>query len=522
MNNTEQDILYENMTNGMREDIELDIPIDELSRQLVNLGTTINRNNSGDARTIESLLRKTPIYILVGHSSLQANFGQNSGRWGTERICTSGPYSSFFKTNDGINGVDIPRATTRNPRRLNNWLSNDAQFVCYPTTPGDWGGLYCGGAEEPGHILRKSARDIKNEILKAKAEYRTYFDKGPVQRTDDNPIGVFPPGTYIPDKYHQFFGDPLSFGGFGIIALYPNSNIGVSATDLAADKDPDYIEYLDNGAPFYFMSNNQEKKSIPKWIYKIAKSARNEEDMPMSEIVRMAGGGIFISLSCSVLRSEIYYDCTSDVKGDTYPIVLLPLNTTQYGLTANQGHPLRKFGNRLIQNYRDNSMRSREIFLRFINSLLPSQQRSFRSLNTSHPLAAGIYTTGRGNANEAFAGFGMAEGEGPAYSTRRRIEATRAADINMPGRLRGNLKQKARKRARSQKRASKLPSRRRYRNLNNCNNDNRSCLKCVGNACERLTGYRLPFTGGKKTRKKRKQRRKRRNRLRKKSRRRKR
>merc|ERR1712107_442793 len=118
----------------------------------------------------------------------------NYPRPGNERVCVQGEHSSFFTSNDGINGRKIPA------RNLRSWLENEARFVYYPTPPGEAGGLQeCPNNESEGHILRNNMRNILASILTGSNFLDALKGDGiksyGIEKTD---ASAFLPGSFIP------------------------------------------------------------------------------------------------------------------------------------------------------------------------------------------------------------------------------------------------------------------------------------------------------------------------------------
>lgn len=188
-----------------------------------------------NSRTIEASINRIPIYIIIAHSALEVNYSMPDFPLpGGENLCIDDEHASFFTSNNGINGEKIPSSYT-NSNNLKKWLENQARFVYYPTPPGEAGGLNeCPADENEKHILRNNMRNIQASILTGSNLLKTLRDDGiSSYGTEKTIASAFLPGSFIPDKKHQFFGDPLSFGGFGIIKLYnTGKNLDTSIADI--------------------------------------------------------------------------------------------------------------------------------------------------------------------------------------------------------------------------------------------------------------------------------------------------
>jgi hypothetical protein len=345
------------------------------------------------SRTIETSINKIPIYIIVAHSSLDVNYSMpNFPKPGNEEVCLNGEHACFFTSNNGINGEKIPSNNSK------KWLENQARFVYYPTPPGEAGGLQvCPKEENDRHILQNNIRNIRASILTGSNFLETLRDDGiTAYGTEKTIASAFLPGSFIPDKKHQFFGDPLSFGGFGIIKLNnTGQNLDKSIVEIA-----DSNGHILNNDGFFYASNTSEK--APRWIQDIAKRSKNEEEIPMSEIVREGGAGFYISLSCSLLSSSVYPNCNSVVRGDEgFPLQLLPMPIDERGETVSLYTDIAQFHDAVIGQFDRNMHGNNLLWQDFFKKILPDR-------------------VSRGKETLQFSTFGDFSGEGYNATTRRK------------------------------------------------------------------------------------------------------
>ena len=358
----------------------------------VHLANNISREMHH--RTIETSINKIPIYIIVAHSSLDVNYRMpNFPKPGNEEVCLNGEHACFFTSNNGINGEKIPS------NNLKKWLENQARFVYYPTPPGEAGGLQvCPKEENDRHILQNNIRNIRASILTGSNFLETLRDDGiTAYGTEKTIASAFLPGSFIPDKKHQFFGVPLSFGGFGIIKLNnTGQNLDKSIVEIA-----DNNGHILNNDGFFYASNTSEK--TPRWIQDIANRSENDNEISMSEIVRKGGAGFYISLSCSVLNSSVYPNCNSAIRDEGFPLQLLPMAVDNRDKTPSLYTNIAQFHDTVIGQFDRNMHGNNLLWQDFFKKILPDR-------------------VSRGKETLQFATFGESFGDGYGASTRRARE----------------------------------------------------------------------------------------------------
>lgn len=352
-----------------------------------------------NSRTIEASINRIPIYIIIAHSALEVNYSMPDFPLpGGENVCIDGEHASFFTSNNGINGEKIPSPYT-NSNNLKKWLENQARFVYYPTPPGEAGGLHeCPTDENEKHILRNNMRNIQASILTGSNLLKTLRDDGrSAYGTEKTIASAFLPGSFIPDKKHQFFGDPLSFGGFGIIKLYnTGQNLDTSIVDIVNSN-----SQILNWNNFFYASNKRER--TPGWIQDIAKRSEYDNEISMSEIVRNGGAGFYISLSCSVLNSSVYPNCNSAIRDEGFPLQLLPMPIDNRDKTPSLYTDIAQFHDAVIGQFDRNMHGNNLLWQNFFKQILP-------------------HRVSRGEETLEFSTFGDFSGEGYNASTRRRRE----------------------------------------------------------------------------------------------------
>ena len=268
---------------------------------------------------IKTIINNIPLYIIVGHSSLDLNLHEDvmkQGR-GTEQICTEGIHRSCFTLNDGEFGAVPPTSggggsKSNSQDSLKKWLEEEARFVIYPTPPGEWGGLMEDiENEDLLHLLKSSINDSKKNLISQDIILRTEARPGQGATLREKVQSSFIPGSVVPDKGHEFFGDTLTGNGFGIIKL---SNINqATPSDLVKN-----VEKFKDKNKFYYITNTNEKE--PEWVQTIRDKAGRKEEVLMSEIVKFGGPGFYVTLSCSPFHSMVWTNCNqSDTMPSIYP-----------------------------------------------------------------------------------------------------------------------------------------------------------------------------------------------------------
>jgi len=268
--------------------------------------------SEGD-RVMARKINNLPIFLIVGHSSYDVFIKRD--RETGQLVPTTPPHSkqTYFEL----------------PKNTNNIAAN--KFAVYTSPAGTWGLLADFACEQdPGHLLRATDKQIRNALF-SKGNYQTRMI---VEKVRENILGVprssygitgkesfldpafFVPGSMVLEKGHQFFGDKLSGNGFGIIRLNSTKLKGSEAINTAKElleawgegrtNEEEEEEEEDEGDDIYYISDNGKLTKNDSKLEKLIRSkAKKEEEVFMSDILREGDPGIYISLSCSVLRISI-------------------------------------------------------------------------------------------------------------------------------------------------------------------------------------------------------------------------
>ena len=290
----------------------------------------VGRELSSLNRTINPL----PIYFIVAHANIDLIFKRTSKKLKLKNINT------LFQ--------EIP-------------LHSDVgqcKFLVNTTTAGGWGLLDEQSSCIPtDHLLKSSGLAIRNHFFNPdiKAENRIAIWEAQETESDGRsdellstryPALFNIPGSKYIDKPHQFGGDKLSGGGFGIIKI--NQQSGTSAFDAIQrwerNKGSDETSFTDN---IYFLTdtggdigsgnfNGITEKDIQ--IQRLLESRWKEEryaddsimyasNVLISEIINTGEPGIYISLGCAEYFTDIP-GRTLDISNPNSPDVVLASSIT--------------------------------------------------------------------------------------------------------------------------------------------------------------------------------------------------
>ena len=143
---------------------------------------------------------------------------------GGENLCIDGEHACFFTSNNGINGEKIPSSYTNSNKFKKMVRKSKRVLYIIQLHQGKQEALNeCPADEnEKGIFLRNNIRNIQASILTGSNLLKTLRDDGiNCLWNRKNQLQVlFFREVLFPTKNISFNGDPLSFGGFGIIKLY--------------------------------------------------------------------------------------------------------------------------------------------------------------------------------------------------------------------------------------------------------------------------------------------------------------
>ena len=259
-------------------------------------------------RTINNL----PIYFIIAHSNIDLNFKRQNN----QLVLKNSP--KLFKTLDIYSDL------------------SESKFIVNTTTAGGWGLLDEKSSCIPvGHLLKTDSLALHNYFFNPDINCEERITIWSTKETDrgrdlEKPDFRYPPLFNIPgskyiDKSHQFGGNKLSGGGFGIIKMSGQS--GTKAIDAISKwekKHPDGDEstFEDN---VYFLSdiggdlnekNNNGFSDKDKDLYELLRNNwtidtyvddesedglvdMGASNVTLSNIISTGGPGIYVSLSCS-------------------------------------------------------------------------------------------------------------------------------------------------------------------------------------------------------------------------------
>lgn len=347
-----------------------------------------DENGNNDVEHIVDDITKhiltTGIYDMTSGIDLADQYCKNLKGDGSKEICGTGNYNKLNKVISSLpiyfliahSTVDIPLLRTDMNNGKGKLSFNDTEvyqkipvtdslstskYLINTTTSGGWGLLDADAVCVPSdHILREPATNIKRYFFKPATKdpdfncedriglYAKSSDDDDAEEimTKKYPPLFNLPGTNYIDKIHQFGGDKLTGGGFGIIKLDNPSNTTaqevVEQWQEQKEEEDDYNErdfennvyfLTDKGGNISSEDNVQnDNKGVTAndvAIWNLLKenwkfddyvnedgtsSSMGASNVKISDIIKLGGPGIYISLSCS----EYYFS----VNGEKYELEL--------------------------------------------------------------------------------------------------------------------------------------------------------------------------------------------------------
>lgn len=176
-------------------------------------------------------------------------------------------------------------------RGCSNFVAPEGVFVISATPPGAWG-LICEDPSEEStdNIVRWSGGRLKRWLFSPSGcapESMELLLEGKAS------IPLIP--SFVPeqqtviDKTHEFFGDPLAKGGFGVVKLNSNESLFEVIRDSGVGKSMLYTA-MDR---------------VPALRALIREAVRMERPVATSEIVRVLGRGVYINCACGNINISV-------------------------------------------------------------------------------------------------------------------------------------------------------------------------------------------------------------------------
>ena len=257
--------------------------------------TLCGLNEPSDLNTIITSL---PVYFIIAHSTVDIHLRDSADNSGVELDPTNPIFSTVQWNGD----------------------MSQSQFLVNTTTVGGWGLLNEDISCIPrGHLLDLHPSNIRSHLFSPDINCERRIDmyiaeEGEYGRSDEKKNNSYPPlfnitGTKYINKIHQFGGERLSGGGFGIVKLTDNKPVTAShlLSTWTQQKGSNEEEFNDN---IYFLSDSDLTEQDIK-LYTELENTWNRKgpymdgsymwnaEMSMSDILNHGGPGIYISLSCS-------------------------------------------------------------------------------------------------------------------------------------------------------------------------------------------------------------------------------
>ena len=285
--------------------------------QVPNLGTMLGKRictnlerNTGKTlcglnkpSDLNIVITNLPVYFIIAHSTVDIHLRDSVDNSGVELD----PDYEIFST-----------------VQWNGDLSQ-SQFLVNTTTVGGWGLLDEDVSCIPrGHLLDLTSSNIRSHLFSPDIRCERRIDmyiaeEGEYGRSMEKKNNSYPPlfnitGTKYINKIHQFGGERLSGGGFGIVKLTNNNPVTASSllSRWSQEKGSNQEKFKDN---IYFLSDSDLTEQDIR-LYTQLENTWNRKgpymdgsymwnaEMSMSDILNHGGPGIYISLSCSEYSVE--------------------------------------------------------------------------------------------------------------------------------------------------------------------------------------------------------------------------
>jgi len=262
--------------------------------------TLCGLNQSSDLNIV---ITNLPVYFIIAHSTVDIHLRDSADNSGIELDPTN-PIFSTVEWNGDL---------------------SKSQFLVNTTTVGGWGLLNENTSCIPrGHLLDLTSSNIRSHLFSPDIRCERRIDmyiaeEGEYGRSMEKKNNSYPPlfnitGTKYINKIHQFGGERLSGGGFGIVKLTGNNPVTASSllSRWSQEKGSNEAKFEDN---IYFLSDSDLTKQDKTLYTKLGKTWNKKgpymdgsymwnAEMSMSDILNHGGPGIYVSLSCSEYSVE--------------------------------------------------------------------------------------------------------------------------------------------------------------------------------------------------------------------------
>lgn len=252
---------------------------------------------------LNMVITSLPVYFIIAHSTVDIHVRDSADNSGVE-LDPDNPIFSTVQWNGDL---------------------SKSQFLVNTTTVGGWGLLNEDTSCIPrGHLLDLTSSNIRSHLFSPDIRCERRIDmyiaeEGEYGRSMEKKNNSYPPlfnitGTKYINKIHQFGGERLSGGGFGIVKLTNNNPVIASSllSRWSQEKGSSEEKFKDN---IYFLSDSDLTEQDIK-LYRELENTWNRKgpymdgsymwnaEMSMSDILNHGGPGIYISLSCSEYSVE--------------------------------------------------------------------------------------------------------------------------------------------------------------------------------------------------------------------------
>lgn len=253
----------------------------------------------GNTSILNGIINSLPLYFVIAHSSVDIPLVKGSGSK-TLRLDSANPMFKKIKVASSL---------------------NQSKFLINTTTAGAWGILDKAVCDiPPDHLLREDGRIVRDYMFNPEIPCQARIGRYVMQETKQGNTPAIPttrypadfnlPGSNYVNKIHQFGGDRLSGGGFGIVKVISSGSADFAlSTWQARSKRVDDDNFDKN---VYFLTSsggdigrgymtNITDKDLALWNLIKDRWDKNTQmsNVNISEIIETGGPGIYISLSCS-------------------------------------------------------------------------------------------------------------------------------------------------------------------------------------------------------------------------------
>ena len=269
----------------------------------------------GNRSILNGIINSLPLYFVIAHSSVDIPLVKGSGSK-TLRLDSANPMFKKIKVASSL---------------------NQSKFLINTTTAGAWGILDKAVCDiPPDHLLREDGRIVRDYMFNPEIPCQARIGRYVMQETKQGNTPAIPttrypadfnlPGSNYVNKIHQFGGDRLSGGGFGIVKVISSEKASSALSTWQARSKRVDDDNFDQNVYFltssggdigrgYMTNITGEDEALWNLIKDRWDKNTQMSNVNISEIIETGGPGIYISLSCS--EYFFYIDGTLYIPNNT-------------------------------------------------------------------------------------------------------------------------------------------------------------------------------------------------------------